>query len=175
VRKDYKVIQVNTPDPKKTRRDLVVNIGPKLGIDFISPRKTKKDGYTLEIMPYGMEIDDEDDDEIQPIVVRIKKGGQYLAGRANEMNFQQFIRSKIADDGECHLKVSDNYGKVIELDIVDVVDTSKQHGVNGEVKRADTTVKLKDGTWYGISQKKTNATWVCKVKKLLKDILFRSE
>ena len=38
VRKDYKVIQVNSPDPKQTRKELVRVIGPKLGIDFLAPR-----------------------------------------------------------------------------------------------------------------------------------------
>ena len=70
------------------------------------------------------------------------------------------------------MKVSDNYGKVVELDIVDVVDTSAQHG---KLNRADTTVELSDGTIYGISQKKTNANIVAKVKKVLSEILFQTE
>lgn len=65
--------------------------------------------------------------------------------------------------------MSDNYGKTVELDIVDVVDTSGQHG---KVNRADTTLKLRDGSTYGISQKKTNANIVAKVTKLLKHIIF---
>ena len=77
VRKDYKVIQVNSPDPKQTRKELVRVIGPKLGIDFLAPRKTKKDGYTLEIPTY---LDDDQDEEGEPIVVRIKKGGNHRAG-----------------------------------------------------------------------------------------------
>ena len=35
VRKDYKAIQINTPNPWKTRKELVTDIGPMYGIDFI--------------------------------------------------------------------------------------------------------------------------------------------
>ena len=42
------------------RKELVRVIGPKLGIEFLAPRKTKKDGYTLEIPTY---IDDEMEEE----------------------------------------------------------------------------------------------------------------
>ena len=65
-------------------------IGPRLGIDFLAPRKTKKDGYTLEIPTY---LDEEQEEEGEPIVVRIKKGGKFRPGRANEIGLQDFIRS----------------------------------------------------------------------------------
>ena len=94
VRKDYRVIQVNSPDPKATRKELVRTIGPKLGIDFLAPRKTKKDGYTLEIPTY---LDDDEDEEGEPIVVRIKKGGSHRAGRKNEQDFQGFIKRELEE------------------------------------------------------------------------------
>lgn len=72
------------------RKELVRVIGPKLGIDFLAPRKTKRDGYTLEIPTY---LDEEQEDEGEPIVVRIKKGGKFRPGRANELGLQDFIRS----------------------------------------------------------------------------------
>ena len=170
VRKDYRVLQVNTPDPKAMRRELVRVIGPKLGIDFLAPRKTKKDGYTLEIPTY---LDDEEEDEGEPIVVRIKKGGSHRAGRKNEEDFQKFILDEIERNGVCHLDISDNYGVRVKLDIVEVIDASASHGTNGEQNRSDTTVRLTDGTLYGISHKKTNATYVCKARKMFHEIMFQ--
>lgn len=170
VRKDYRVIQVNSPDPKQMRKDLVRNIGPKLGIDFLAPRKTKKDGYTLEIPTY---LDDDQSEEGEPIVVRIKKGGSHRAGRKNEEDFQKFILDEIERNGVCHLDISDNYGVRVKLDIVEVLDASASHGKNGEQNRSDTTVKLSDGTMYGISHKKTNATYVCKARKMFHEIIYQ--
>lgn len=169
VRKDYRVIQVNSPDPKATRKELVRTIGPKLGIDFLAPRKTKKDGYTLEIPTY---LDDEDE-EGEPIVVRIKKGGSHRAGRKNEEDFQGFIKRELEEHGICHLDIQDNYGVRVKLDIVEVIDASASHGTNGEQNRSDTTVRLVDGTLYGISHKKTNATYVCKARKMFHEIMFQ--
>lgn len=170
VRKNYKVIQVNTPDPKQTRKELVRVIGPKLGIDFLAPRKTKKDGYTLEIPTY---VDDDMEEEGEPVVVRIRKGGRHRSGRKNEEDFQKFILDEIERNGVCHLDISDNYGVRVKLDIVEVVDASASHGKNGEQNRSDTTVKLADGTMYGISHKKTNATYVCKARKMFHEIMFQ--
>lgn len=93
-RKDYRVIQVNSPDPKAMRKELVRVIGPNLGIDFLAPRKTKKDGYTLEIPTY---LDEEQEEEGEPIVVRIKKGGSHRAGRKNEEDFQGFIKRELEE------------------------------------------------------------------------------
>lgn len=157
-----KAIYVLTDNPKATRRYLVGEVGPEMGIEFIVPRKTKADGYTLWIQSPSDET----------FLVKIKKGGKFRGGRQNELNFQSHIKSQLEQHGECHLKVTDDYGKTVELDIVDVMDSSANHG---KLNRADTTVVLKDGSTYGISQKKTNATYVCKVKKLLADILFQSE
>lgn len=170
VRKDYRVIQVNSSDPKATRKELVRTIGPKLGIDFLAPRKTKKDGYTLEIPTY---LDDDEDEEGEPIVVRIKKGGSHRAGRKNEEDFQGFIKRELEEHGICHLDIQDNYGVRVKLDIVEVIDASASHGTNGEQNRSDTTVRLEDGTLYGISHKKTNATYVCKARKMFHEIMFQ--
>ena len=104
--------------------------------------------------------------------MKIKKGGIHQRGRKNEISFQQYIRNQLEERGECKLTVKDDYGKVVELDIVDVMDTSTQHG---KLNRADTTVELRDGTIYGISQKKSNANIVAKVKKTLADIKFNLE
>ena len=168
VRKDYQVIQVNAPDPKAMRKELVRNIGPRLGIDFLAPRKTKKDGYTLEIPTYM-----DDDEEGEPIVVRIRKGGSHRAGRKNEEDFQGFIKKELEESGICHLDISDNYGVRVVLNIVEVIDASASHGVNGEQNRSDTTVRLEDGSLYGISHKKTNATYVCKARKMFHEIMFQ--
>ena len=170
VRKDYRVLQVNAPDPKAMRKELVRVIGPKLGIDFLAPRKTKRDGYTLEIPTF---LDDDEDDEGEPIVVRIKKGGSHRAGRKNEEDFQGFIKRELEESGMCHLDISDNHGVRVKLDIVEVIDASASHGTNGQQNRSDTTVRLEDGTLYGISHKKTNATYVCKAKKMFSDIMFQ--
>ena len=170
VRNNYNVIQVNAPNPKAMRKELVRDIGPRLGIDFLAPRKTKKDGYTLEIPTY---LDDEHDEEGEPVVVRIRKGGDHRAGRKNEQDFQGFIKNEIEQNGVCHLDITDNYGVNVQLDIVEVIDSSANHGRDGEQRRSDTTVRLKDGTIYGISHKKTNATYVCKIQKMFRDILYQ--
>ena len=164
------MLQVNSPDPKAMRKQLVRVIGPDLGIEFLAPRKTKKDGYTLEIPTY---LDDDMEDEGEPIVIRIKKGGSHRAGRKNEQDFQGFIKRELEEHGICHLDISDNYGVRVKLDIVEVIDASSSHGTNGEQNRSDTTVRLEDGTLYGISHKKTNATYVCKAKKMFSEIIFQ--
>lgn len=161
--KTRKAIYVLTPDPHKTRKYMVNVTGPKYGITFATPRKTKATGYMLGIVQPGT-------DEVY--LVKIKKGGIHQRGRQNEVNFQQFIRNQLEEKGQCQLTVKDDYGKVVELDVVDVIDTSTQHG---KLNRADTTLELRDGTIYGISQKKTNANIVAKVKKVLSDILFQTE
>ena len=83
-RKDLKEIQVNCCNPKETRSQLAVNIGPELGIQFQNIRKTKKDGYALAIVHTNVP---------ETYIVRIKKGGDFRPGRANELGLQDFIRS----------------------------------------------------------------------------------
>ena len=46
------------------------------------------------------------------------------------------------------MKFSDNYGKVVELDIVEVIDTSAN---KEKANRSDTTFRLEDGSLYGVS------------------------
>ena len=167
VRKNLKVIQINDEDPYGARKFLVTNLLPRLDIDFDVPRFTKKTGFTIEIHPK--------DEPQTTFTIVIKKGGKHRGGRKNEINFQSYIKSQLEKNGECVLKVSDNYGVKVELDIVDVIDSAANHGVDGKMNRSDTTVKLRDGSLYGISQKKKNATYVCKIKKALKEILFQSE
>lgn len=70
------------------------------------------------------------------------------------------------------MKFSDNYGKVVELDIVEVMDMAAN---KDKANRSDTTFKLADGSLYGVSQKKTNATYACKCVKALKEILPEAE
>lgn len=60
----------------------------------------------------------------------------------------------------------------MDLDVVGVMDTANQRG---KTKRSDTTLRLKDGSLYGISHKKTNACFVAKVKRVLADIRFSLE
>ena len=104
--------------------------------------------------------------------VKMVKGGQHQRGRKNELGFQNFIKGELKRNGECHLHVEDNYGKTVDLDVVEVMDTANQRG---KTKRSDTTLRLKDGSLYGISHKKTNACFVAKVKRVLADIRFSLE
>lgn len=164
-KKGFRYIQINCQNPRETRKSLREEIGPDLGIEFIQPRKTKKDGFNLQIIVPDTE---------ELIQVYIRKGGDFRAGRKNEIDFQGFIRKQIEKNGECHLHFTDNYGKELELDVVDVVDSAGDHGKGGKVNRSDTTLKLKDGSLYGISQKMTTATYVCKANRMFKEILFRS-
>lgn len=71
-----------------------------------------------------------------------------------------------------HMKFLDNYGKVVELDIVEVHDMAAS---KDKANRSDTTFVLSDGSRYGVSQKKTNATYACKCLKALKQILPEAE
>ena len=48
--KNRKAIYVLTSDPVKTRRYMMTVTGPKFGIKFINPRKTKATGYILGIV-----------------------------------------------------------------------------------------------------------------------------
>jgi hypothetical protein len=164
VRKTTQEIQVNCADPKGMRRELAINIGPELGIQFRNIRKTKKDGFALEIVQDNVD---------ETYIVRIKKGGDFRAGRANEIGLQDFIRQEIEKKGHCKLDVSDRYGTNVKLDIVEVIDASKEHGEKGKVNRSDTTVRLKDGSLYGISQKQENASIICGCKKMFHDIMWR--
>ena len=164
VRKTTQEIQVNCADPKGMRKELAINIGPELGIQFRNIRKTKKDGFALAIVQDNVD---------ETYIVRIKKGGDFRAGRANEIGLQDFIRQEIEKKGVCHLDVSDRYGTNVKLDIVEVIDASKEHGEKGKVNRSDTTVRLKDGSLYGISQKQENASIICGAKKMFHDIMWR--
>lgn len=83
--------------------------------------------------------------------MRIRKGGDFRPGRANEIGLQGFIRQEIEKKGVCKLDISDNYGTNVKLNIVEVIDASQKHGEKGKVNRSDTIVRLKDGSLYGIS------------------------
>ena len=141
------------------------NLLPRLDIDFDVPRFTKKTGFTIQIHPK--------DKPHTTFTIVIKKGGSHRAGRKNEEDFQSFIKRELDEFGICHLDISDNYGVRVKLDIVEVIDASASHGTNGEQNRSDTTVRLTDGTLYGISHKKTNATYVCKARKMFHDIMWQ--
>ena len=161
-KKGVKVIHVHCADPSETRKKLRFEVGPDIGVEFVQPRKTKATGFMLQAVQDGTD---------EMIIVKIMKGGTHRAGRKNELDFQKFILNEIQKNGMCHLDISDNYGKRVVLDIVEVIDTAQIHGKDGKVCRTDTTVKLTDGSTYGISHKKTNATYVCKVKKMFHEIL----
>lgn len=163
-RKNLQVIQINSANPKETRKHLVNDLAEELGIQFAVPRKTKKDGYWLGIMQDGM-------DDVY--IVELKKGGVFRPGKANEIGLQGFIRSEIENNGLCHLDITDNYGVHVVLDIVDVVDASEEHGKKGSANRSDTIVELKDGRLYGISQKQPDASIVCSAKKMFKTIIYQ--
>jgi hypothetical protein len=163
-RKDLKEIQVNCADPKAMRRELAINIGPELGIQFQNIRKTKKDGFALAIVQTSVP---------ETYIVRIKKGGDFRPGRANEIGLQDFIRQQVKKNGICKLDISDNYGTRVKLNIVEVMDAADDHGQGGKANRSDTIVKLKDGSLYGISQKQENASIICSAKRMFKDILWR--
>ena len=161
-KKGVKTIHVHCADPSETRKKLRFEVGPDIGIEFVQPRKTKATGFMLQAIQDGTD---------EMINVKIMKGGTHRAGRKNELDFQKFIFNEIQKNGMCHIDISDNYGKRVELDIVEVIDSAQIHGKDGKVCRTDTTVKLADGSTYGISHKKTNATYVCKVKKMFHEIL----
>ena len=161
-KKGVKVIHVHCADPSETRKKLRFEVGPDIGVEFVQPRKTKATGFMLQAIQDGTD---------EMIIVKIMKGGTHRAGRQNELAFQNFIQSEIRENGMCHIDISDNYGKRVELDIVEVIDSAQIHGKDGKVCRTDTTVKLVDGSIYCISHKKTNATFVCKVKKMFHEIL----
>lgn len=118
-RKDLKEIQVNCADPKAMRKELAINIGPELGIQFQNIRKTKKDGFSLAIVQASVS---------ETYIVRIKKGGDFRPGRANEIGLQAFIQGEVEKKGICHLDISDNYGAEVKLDIVEVIDAADSHG-----------------------------------------------
>jgi hypothetical protein len=84
-RKNLKEIQVNCANPQDTRRELVLNIGPELGIQFRNIRKTKETGYSLAIVQNNTE---------ETYIVRIRKGGKYRPGQANEIGFRQFKETR---------------------------------------------------------------------------------
>ena len=157
-----KVIHVHCANPSETRKKLRFEVGPDIGVEFVQPRKTKATGFMLQAIQDGTD---------EMIIVKIMKGGTHRAGRKNELDFQKFILSEIQKNGVCHLDISDNYGKRVELDIVEVIDVAQIHGKDGKVCRTDTMVKLSNGSEYCISHKKTNATFVCKVKKMFNEIL----
>lgn len=70
--KTRKAIYVLTPDPHATRKHMVKDTGPTLGITFATPRKTKATGYMLGIVQ-------DDTDEVY--LVKIRKGGIFNRGR----------------------------------------------------------------------------------------------
>ena len=156
-RKGVNVIHVHCADPSATRSKLRFEVGPDIGVEFIQPRKTKSTGFMLQALQDGTD---------EMIIVKIMKGGSHRAGRKNELDFQKFIQSEVQRNGVCHLDISDDHGKRVELDIVEVVDAAQIHGKDGNVCRTDTKVRLSNGSSYCISHKKTNATYVCKVKKM---------
>ena len=163
--KNIKFIQVNSENPEKARREFAKKILPSLGIsDFEVPRFTKKTRFQIIVKCNETEFR-----------IVFKKGGDYRSGRANELGLQNFIKRRIAENGICHLDIKDKYGVELNLDIVEVIDNAANHGTDGERNRSDTSVVLSDGTLFGISQKKKNASYVCAVKTMLKEILFRCE
>lgn len=165
--RNVRFIQVNDNNPKTARNWFATKLLPGLGIDFDVPRFTKKTRYVINIHPkYNPDVS---------FQICFKKGGDLRPGRANELGLQTFIKKQLKKNDVCNLTFKDNYGVEVNLEIVDVIDNAANKGKNGEKNRSDTTVILKDGSRYGISQKKTNASYVCKIKTMLKDILFKCE
>ena len=134
------LIQVNDNNPESARRWFAKKLLPNLGLDFEVPRFTKKTRYMIVLHPK--------DEPQKSIPIVFKKGGDLRGGRANEKGLQNFVKSRIEENGICHMKFSDNYGKVVELDIVEVIDTSAN---KGKANRSDTTFRLEDGSLYGVS------------------------
>ena len=134
------VIQVNDNNPESARRWFAKKLLPNLGLDFEVPRFTKKTRYMIVLHPK--------DEPQTSIPIVFKKGGDLRGGRLNEKGLQNFVKSKIEENGICHMKFSDNYGKVVELDIVEVIDTSAN---KEKANRSDTTFRLEDGSLYGVS------------------------
>ena len=134
------VIQVNDNNPESARRWFAKKLLPRLGLDFEVPRFTKKTRYMIVLHPK--------DEPQKSIPIVFKKGGDLRGGRANEKGLQNFVKSRIEENGICHMKFSDNYGKVVELDIVEVIDTSAN---KEKANRSDTTFRLEDGSLYGVS------------------------
>ena len=134
------VIQVNDNNPESARRWFAKKLLPNLGLDFEVPRFTKKTRYMIVLHPK--------DEPQKSIPIVFKKGGDLRGGRLNEKGLQNFVKSRIEENGICHMKFSDNYGKVVELDIVEVIDTSAN---KEKANRSDTTFRLEDGSLYGVS------------------------
>ena len=134
------LIQVNDNNPESARKWFAKKLLPRLGLDFEVPRFTKKTRYMIVLHPK--------DEPQKSIPIVFKKGGDLRGGRLNEKGLQNFVKSRIEENGICHMKFSDNYGKVVELDIVEVIDTSAN---KERANRSDTTFKLEDGSLYGVS------------------------
>lgn len=134
------VIQVNDNNPESARRWFAKKLLPNLGLDFEVPRFTKKTRYMIVLHPK--------DEPQKSIPIVFKKGGDLRGGRLNEKGLQNFVKSRIEENGVCHMKFSDNYGKVVELDIIEVIDTSAN---KEKANRSDTTFRLEDGSLYGVS------------------------
>ena len=99
------VIQVNDNNPESARRWFAKKLLPRLGLDFEVSRFTKKTRYMIVLHPK--------DEPQKSIPIVFKKGGDLRGGRANEKGLQNFVKSRIEENGICHMKFSDNYGNVV--------------------------------------------------------------
>ena len=159
--RDYIEILVHAQNPLYARRMIASQDFQDIyGHDIIPLRKTKENGFRLQIQ-----------DEEKPTFIRIRKGGIWNAGVANEVSFLDKIKGMI-ESGKKNFAFFDSTGYKIHIrNVTGVRDCSKDYG-SRMGNRADIEFETSGGP-YRISLKKDNGQKIAGLVRRLAPMAFK--
>ena len=161
---DYVQILPNVENPEKAKEELFsYKFAKAANVTLAQERKTRKGGYFLEVL-------DEDGDPFdKDIFIILQRGGQFRAGRANELGFMGILENCISKT----IEFIDATGKRLVLKNIESVRDCGSDPGSRTGNRADFEIKYDGGKIFKISLKMNTASKAAGVKNHFKPQAFR--
>lgn len=161
---DYILVLLNAENPEKAKEELFSHAFAKAAnVTLAKERKTKKGGYVLEVF-------DEDGDAFdKDFYIKLQRGAQFRAGRANELGFLGILENSISKT----IEFEDVDGKSIVLKNVEEVRDCGDDPGSRTGNRADFELKYNGGKTFKISLKADSAYKAAGVKNLFKPQAYK--
>lgn len=161
---DYVQILLNADNPEKAKEELFsYRFAKAANVTLAQERKTRKGGYFLEVL-------DEDGDPFdKDIFIILQRGGQFRAGRANELGFMGILENCISKT----IEFIDATGKRLVLKNIESVRDCGSDPGSRTGNRADFEIKYDGGKIFKISLKMNTASKAAGVKNHFKPQAFR--